>query len=229
MTLDDARMTEPQRGSWSSARPGAATTDIVLLRHGDTRLTPERRFSGTGSGDPGLSATGGEQIRRAARGALLRSTPFAAVVSSPLRRCQETAALLAAELQLPVKVEVDLREADFGDWEGLTLAEVERAHPLDLAAWQRSADVAPTGSSETFGDVLRRVGDLADRLAVTHAGSAVLAVSHVTPIKAFVAHALGASAMALFKMELSSAALTRITCTGPDWLLRSFNDTSHLT
>lgn len=221
-------MTEPQRGSWSSARPGASMTDFVLLRHGNTRLTPERRFSGTGSGDPELSAAGREQVQRAARGTLLRSTPFAAIVSSPLRRCQETAALVAAELHLPVTVETDLREADFGDWEGLTFAEVERRHPVDLAAWQRSADVAPTGSAETFGDVLRRVADLADRLAVAHAGSAVLAVSHVTPIKAFVAHALGTSAMAFFKMELSSAALTRITCTGPDWLLRSFNDTAHL-
>lgn len=222
-------MTEPRSGSWSSARPGALTTDIVLLRHGDTTLTPERRFSGTGSGDPGLSAVGREQVQRAARGALLRSTPFTAIVSSPLRRCQETAALLAAELRLPVEVESDLREADFGDWEGLTFAEVERRHPMDLAAWQRSAEVAPTGSSETFGDVLRRVADLGDRLAVAYAGSAVLAVTHVTPTKAFVAHALGASAMAFFKMELSSAALTRVSCTGPDWLLRSFNDTSHLT
>ena len=230
VTAADAdRGTEPQRGSWSSARPGAATTDLVLLRHGDTRLTPERRFSGTGSGDPGLSAAGREQVARAARGSLLRSTPFTAIVSSPLRRCRETAALVATELRLPVEVESDLREADFGDWEGLTFAEVERRHPVDLAAWQRSADVAPTGSAETFSDVLRRVSDVADRLALAHAGSAVLAVAHVTPIKAFVVHALGAPAMAFFKMELSSAALTRITCTGPDWLLRSFNDTSHLT
>jgi broad specificity phosphatase PhoE len=222
-------MSEPRHGSWSSGQPGAPATEIVLLRHGETRLTPERRFSGTGSGDPGLSAVGREQAVRAARGSLLRSTPFAAIVSSPLRRCQETAALVAAELQLPVEVERDLGEADFGSWEGLTVAEVERRHPEDLAAWQRSADVAPTGSTETFRDVLRRVAALADRLTDAYAGSAVLAVTHVTPIKAFVAHTLEASPMAFFKMELSSAALTRITCTGPDRLLRSFNDTSHLT
>jgi broad specificity phosphatase PhoE len=221
-------MTGPRHGSWSSARPGAPTTDLVLLRHGDTRLTPARRFSGTGSGDPGLSPVGREQAELAARGALLRSTPFAAVVSSPLRRARETAALVAGELQLPVEVESDLREADFGDWEGLTFAEVERRHPDDLAAWQRSADVAPTGSAETFRDVLRRVAALADRLTAAHAGAAVLAVTHVTPIKAFVADALGAPPMAFFKMELSSAAATRITCTGRDRLLRSFNDTSHL-
>jgi broad specificity phosphatase PhoE len=221
-------MTEPRHGSWSSGRPGALTTEVVLLRHGDTRLTPERRFSGTGSGDPGLSPVGRDQAGRAARGPLLRSTAFATVLSSPLRRCRETAAIVAGALDLPVAVEDDLREADFGAWEGLTFAEVERRHPVDLAAWQRSADVAPTGSAESFRDVLRRVAAVAERLPSGYPGSAVLAVTHVTPIKAFVAHALGASPMAFFSMELSSAAVCRITYTGEDRLLRSFNDTSHL-
>lgn len=221
-------MSEQRHGSWSSARPGTASTDVVLLRHGDTRLTPERRFSGTGSGDPGLSPVGRDQARRAAEGALLRSTPFAALVCSPLRRCRETAAVVAAELDLPVSVEVDLREADFGAWEGLTLAEVERLHPVDLAAWQRSADVAPTGSAESFRDVLDRVAAVAARLRSGYPGSAVLAVTHVTPMKAFVADALGASPMSFFAMELSSAAVCRVSYTGEDRLLRSFNDTSHL-
>jgi probable phosphoglycerate mutase len=220
-------MSEPRHGSWSSARPGTASTDVVLLRHGDTRLTPERRFSGTGSGDPGLSPVGRDQTRRAARGALLRSTPFTALVCSPLRRCRETAAIVADELDLPVSVEDDLREADFGAWEGLTFGEVQRLHPADLVAWQRSADVAPTGSTESFRDVAHRVAAVAERLRTGY-GSAVLAVTHVTPMKAFVAHALGASPMAFFSMELSSAAVCRITYTGEDRLLRSFNDTSHL-
>jgi probable phosphoglycerate mutase len=220
-------MTEPRHGSWSSGR-GALTTEVVLLRHGDTRLTPERRFSGTGSGDPGLSPVGRDQAGRAARGPQLGSTAFVTVLTSPLRRCRETAAIVAAALDLPVAVEDDLREADFGAWEGLTFDEVERRHPVDLAAWQRSADVAPTGSTESFGDVLRRVAAVAERLPSGYPGSAVLAVTHVTPTKAFVAHALGASPMAFFSMELSSAAVCRITYTGQDRLLRSFNDTSHL-
>jgi probable phosphoglycerate mutase len=221
-------MTEPRHGSWSSGRAGALTTEVVLLRHGDTRLTPERRFSGTGSGDPGLSPVGRDQASHAARGPQLGSTAFATVLTSPLRRCRETAAIVAAALDLPVAVEDDLREADFGAWEGLTFAEVARRHPVDLAAWQRSADVAPTGSAESFRDVLGRVAAVAERLPDGYPGSAVLAVTHVTPIKAFVAHALGASPMAFFSMELSSAAVCRITYTGQDRLLRSFNDTSHL-
>jgi probable phosphoglycerate mutase len=221
-------VSDQRHGSWSSGRPGELTTEVVLLRHGDTRLTPERRFSGTGSADPGLSPVGREQAQRAARGALLRSTAFAAVLSSPLRRCRETAAVVAAELDLPVTVEGDLREADFGAWEGFTFAEVEGRHPADLGSWQRSADAAPTGSSESFRDVLERVAALAGRLRTGYPGAAVLAVTHVTPMKAFVAHALGASPMAFFAMELSSAAVCRISYTGGKPLLHAFNDTSHL-
>ncbi|MFL6026379.1 MAG: histidine phosphatase family protein [Friedmanniella sp.] len=228
MTTAGPTVAEPRSGSWSSRQPGVPTTDVVLLRHGDTRLTPERRFSGTGSGDPGLSAAGREQARRAARALVVRSTSLTAVVSSPLRRCRETAEVVAGELQLPVEVENDLREADFGDWEGLTFAEVEHRYPADLAAWQRSTDVAPTGSRESFSDVLQRVAGVVDRLRSAYPGSAVLAVTHVTPIKGFVAHALNAPARAFFAMELSSAAISRVTYTGSDRLLRSFNDTSHL-
>ena len=117
---------------------------------------------------------------------------------------------------------------DFGAWEGLTYAEIEQQHPIDLAAWKQSADATPTGSTESFAEVLNRITSLAGRISTNYPDSAVLAVAHVTPIKAFVAHAVNAPPMAFFAMELSSAAVSRVTYTGPDRVLRSFNDTSHL-
>lgn len=221
-------MTEARHGSWSSEHERASTTDVLLLRHGETVLTPQRRFSGTGSGHLPLSPLGRDQARRAGRAQPLTSAPIAEIRCSPLPRCQETAAIVAAALGLPVLIDDDLREMDFGAWDGLTFAEAEQRHPADLAAWKRSADIAPTGSTETFADVVRRAAAVADRLRTSFPDSTVLVVSHVTPIKGFVAHALRASAMALFSMELSAAALTRITYTGSDRLLRFFNDTSHL-
>ena len=221
-------MSAVRHGSWSSAHQRAATTDLLLLRHGETPLTPQRRFSGTGSGDPGLSGTGRRQAEQSARSAVLRSAGIAQVVTSPLRRCRETADVLAAALSLSVHVEDDLREMDFGDWEGLTYAEVEQQHPADLAAWKRSADVAPTGSSETFCDLLHRVAGVAQRVTSSHPGTAVLAVTHVTPVKALVAQALAAPPTSFFSMELSPAALTRISYTDGEAVLRSFNDTAHL-
>lgn len=221
-------MSTVQHGSWSSAHQHAATTNLFFLRHGETPLTPQRRFSGTGSGDPGLSDIGRGQAEQAAHSTALRSAGLTRVVTSPLRRCRETAEVIADALKLPLEVDDDLREMNFGVWEGLTFAEVEQQYPGDLAAWKQSADVAPTGSSETFANLLQRMTRVAESLTSTYPDTSVLAVTHVTPVKALVAHALSAPPSCFFTMELSPAALTRITYTGAEAVLRSFNDTSHL-
>ncbi|HWI00441.1 MAG TPA: histidine phosphatase family protein [Propionibacteriaceae bacterium] len=213
---------------WSSARAGVPTADVVLLRHGDTRLSPERRFSGVGSAGLGLSAAGRDQAQRAAGSALLQGGAFAEVLTSPLTRCQETARIVAAALGVSVVVDPDLREMDFGLWEGMTFDEVQDRYPEDLRRWTESAAASPTGSSETFTAVLDRMGTVAGRLATRYAGVSVVAVTHITPIKALVAHALGAPPSALFRMELSSACFSRISYTGGEASVRLLNDTSHL-
>jgi len=217
----------PGRG-WSAASGAAETADVLLLRHGATQLTPQKRFSGVGSGSLGLSADGQDQAQRAARSTLLHGVGLVEIICSPLRRCTETAEILAAEVGLSVRVESDLREMDFGEWEGLTYAEVEQLHPNDLAEWKQSAAAAPTGSSETFTEVFDRMRTVAERFATRYAGESVLAVTHVTPIKALVAQALSAPTSALFRMELASASYSRIAYTGSEASVRLFNATSHL-
>lgn len=220
-------MAEVTTRGWSSSTE-AETADVVFLRHGATRLTPEKRFSGVGAGDPGLSASGRDQARRAASSPLLRRTAFAEVLCSPMTRCRETAELVAAELDLPVRIEAELREMDFGQWEGMTYAEVQDRYPDDLRDWKRSPSAAPTGSAETFAAVFDRMGTVARALAARYAGGSVIAVTHVTPVKALVAHALGAPPAALFRMELSAAGFSRIAYTGDEASVKLVNDTSHL-
>ena len=221
-------MAELAGRGWSSARGGQQTADVVLLRHGDTKLTPERRFSGVGRGDPGLSETGRDQARRAAASALLQGNTFTEVLSSPMTRCQETAQIVAAALGVSVSVDPELREMDFGLWEGMTFDEVQDRYPEDLRRWTQSASASPTGSSETFAALLDRMGTVAERFASRYAGASVIAVTHVTPVKALVARALGAPPAALFRMELSSACFSRISYTGGEASVRLLNDTSHL-
>ncbi len=221
-------MAELAGRGWSSARGGQQTADVVLLRHGDTKLTPERRFSGVGRGDPGLSETGRDQARRAADSALLQGNTFTEVLSSPMTRCQETAKIVAATLGVSISVDPELREMDFGLWEGMTFDEVQDRYPDDLRRWTQSASVPPTGSSETFAALLDRMGTVAERFASRYAGASVIAVTHVTPVKALVVRALGAPPAALFRMELSSACFSRITYTGGEASVRLLNDTSHL-
>ncbi len=135
---------------------------------------------------------------------------------------------MADALGVSVVVEPDLREMDFGAWEGMTFDEVQDRYPEDLQRWTQSAAVSPTGSSETFAAVVDRMGTVAERLASRYAGASVVAVTHITPIKALVADALGAPPSALFRMELSSACFSRISYTGGEASVRLLNDTSHL-
>ncbi|MER6478891.1 bifunctional RNase H/acid phosphatase [Streptomyces filamentosus] len=206
----------------------AAPATFVLLRHGETALTPEKRFSGSGGSDPELSEAGRRQAAAVADALAARGT-VQHVVSSPLARCRQTAEAVAARLGLDVVVEPGLRETDFGAWEGLTFAEVRARYPEDMDAWLASPKAAPTGGGESFATVARRVASARDRLAAAHAGRTVLLVSHVTPIKTLVRLALGAPPESLFKMELSAASLSAVAYYADgNASVRLLNDTSHL-
>lgn len=201
---------------------------LVLLRHGETALTPQKRFSGSGGTDPELSPAGRRQAVAVAEALAARGT-VQAVVSSPLRRCRETAQAVADRLGLEVAVEEGLRETDFGAWEGLTFGEVRERFPDDLQAWLDSPKAAPTGGGESFAHVTRRVSATRDRLLAEYAGRTVLLVTHVTPVKTLVRLALGAPPESLFRMELSAASLSAVAYYADgNASVRLLNDTSHL-
>jgi broad specificity phosphatase PhoE len=111
--------------------PAAGPTTTVLLRHGDTDLSPEHRFSGLR--DLPLSASGTRQAKAAAC-RLAAGAPMDAVVSSPLQRAVATAAIASGELGLTAVIDDDLRETDFGDWDGFTLEEIQERWPRAAAA-----------------------------------------------------------------------------------------------
>ena len=220
--------TAAPRAGWAAPADLGAPTTFVLLRHGETLLTPEKRFSGSGGSDPELSEKGRWQAERAAAAMAERGT-IQAVVSSPMRRTRQTAAAFATRLGLDVRIEEGLRELDFGDWEGLTFAEVQERHPEDLNAWLGSAKAKPTGSAESFTTLTHRVGVARDKIIARYAGRTVLVVSHVSPIKTLVRLALGAPPDSLYRMELSAAALCAVQYYADgNASLRLLNDTGHL-
>ncbi|RAJ70364.1 putative phosphoglycerate mutase [Streptomyces sp. Amel2xB2] len=223
---DDAAETSAPQSGWGPDL-GPPTT-FVLLRHGETRLTPEKRFSGSGGTDPELSAAGWQQAHAAAELMAARGT-LQGIVTSPMRRCRQTASAVAERTGLEVHVDEGLREADFGAWEGLTFAEVRERHPEDLERWLESTEVRPTGGGESFATVAERVAVARDRLLKQWAGRTVLLVTHVTPVKTFVRLALEAPPAALFRMELSAACLSVIAYYADgNASVRLLNDTSHL-
>ncbi|MFI6943045.1 bifunctional RNase H/acid phosphatase [Streptomyces sp. NPDC050418] len=216
----------PAAPGWSAPDLGAPAT-LVLLRHGETALTPQKRFSGSGGSDPALSDIGLAQAERVAAALAARGT-IEAVVSSPLTRCRQTASAVAARLGLDVHIDEGLRETDFGAFEGLTFGEAKERFPAELDAWLASPDTAPPGG-ESFAEVAVRVAEARDRLVERYAGRTVLLVTHVTPVKTLVRLALGAPPESLFRMELSAASLSAIAYyRDGNASVRLFNDTAHL-
>jgi ribonuclease H / adenosylcobalamin/alpha-ribazole phosphatase len=219
----DRASADPASTGWGPAQGQATIT--LLLRHGQTPLSAERRFAGIG--DIELTETGVRQAklageRLAARGGV------DVVVTSPLRRARQTAEQVAAATGAPVEEDADFRETDFGAWEGLTFTEAQRRWPEEVAAWLADPAAAPPGG-ESFAVVAIRVRAARERLMAAHLRQTVLVVSHVTPIKTLLTEALLAPPAAMYRMHLDVGAFSEI-----DWytdgpaVVRSLNDTAHL-
>ena len=213
------------RTTWISAQ--GEPTATLLLRHGQTPMSVQKRYAGLSpKTDAPLTDTGVRQAAAAAK--RLASAGIDAIVASPLQRTVRTAEEVAAVTGVPVLTDEGFRETDFGAWEGLTFAEVRERWPSELATWLADPSVAPP-DGESFDQVSERVTAALHRILAERAHQTVLIVSHVTPIKTLVAAALLAPPAALYRMHLDVAALCEI-----DWyadgpaVLRSFNDTAHL-
>jgi probable phosphoglycerate mutase len=198
---------------------------MLLLRHGETAHSGSRRFSGIG--DLPLTERGEAQARRVA--ARLRDEPrLDAIVSSPLPRAVATATVISEAVGVAVTKNDDLKETDFGEWEGLTFDEAREKWSTDLARWLVDPEFAPPGG-ESIAATSRRVVRARDAVLAAYPEGRLLVVSHVTPIKALVRLAVDAPGAAVFRMHLDLAALSVIDYFGEQRaVLRLYNDTSHL-
>jgi len=208
---------------WTGNRGGP--TRLLLLRHGQTELSVQRRYSGRGN--PELTEVGRRQAADAAR-YLAQKGGISAVISSPLQRAHATATAAADALGLSVAVDENLTETDFGEWEGLTFPEAAKSHPDVHGRWLRDTSLAAPGG-ESFDEVGQRVHRALDRIVAEHPGATVLVVSHVTPIKTLLRLALDAGPTILHRVHLDLASLS-IAEFYPDngASVRLVNDTSYL-
>ncbi|MFC8848135.1 bifunctional RNase H/acid phosphatase [Micromonospora sp. NPDC057141] len=213
--------------SWEP-RPSDTATRLILVRHGETEFTEQRRYSGRG--DVPLSERGRAQARATGARVAALAPAAAAVVSSPLSRCTATARAIAGALRgtVPVRTVDDLIECDFGVWEARTFAEVRAGWQGELDAWLASTRVAPP-DGESFTEVAARVARATDALVEAYPGETVVVVSHVSPIKLVLRDALAADDAFLHRLYLDAAGIS-VLDRWPDGgvAVRSVNDTAHL-
>lgn len=189
---------------------------LVVVRHGETAANAGSRFQGRI--DTELSARGRAQVELL--GSAL-SQPPDRVVSSPLQRALDTAKAFGC----PVEVDERWLEMDYGRWEGVELAAVR-----DEAEWierGRRADWSPPGG-ESLRSVGERVRAACEDLVEQACRSTVVVVTHVSPVKAAVAWALGVGDTVAWRLFVDVASVTTIEIRESAPVLVSFNDTSHL-
>lgn len=204
--------------------PVGSPTVAMLLRHGETPLSIEKRFSGRG--DSALTERGETQAAAAAQ--RLVGAGVEAIVSSPLRRTQQTAAAAAEALGLELAVDDGFAETDFGEWEGSTFGEISKRSPDELRAWLDDPRIAPPGG-ESMASTAARAAAARERVVSSYPGKTVLVVTHVTPIKLMLRDALDAPMNAVYRLHLDPASLSIVDwhAAGPS-VVRLMNDTSHL-
>ena len=195
---------------------------IVVGRHGRTAANAGGLL--LGRADPPLDDEGARQA--AALATACTALDVGRIVTSPLGRCNQTAAAIAAGVSATPAIEVDERwiELDYGELDGRPISEVSAA---TWAAWRSDVGWRPPGG-ESLASLGARVREACEGLVDEASGRDVVVVSHVSPIKAAVAWALGVGDETAWRMWVGPASITRIGVAGGRPSLRTFNETAHL-
>ena len=196
-----------------------SATSIRLLRHADTGAGCRGRF--IGSTDVPLDAGGREKIVVLARRVAAEKPDR--IFCSPLRRARETAEPVAALLGLELEPDPDLREIDFGRWEGMTFEAIRASAPHAVERWARFDPGFAFPGGEAIGDFLARVRRAADRMARC-GGASVLAVTHGGVIRSLICHFLGLSPRHYLLFDVRPAWLTAIALHGGKGVLAGMCD-----
>jgi broad specificity phosphatase PhoE len=191
---------------------------LILVRHGQTDANAEGRL--LGRMESPLSDLGRRQAAAVVEAVQRAGARPARVVSSPLARARETAAVFG----LPVEIDERWVELDYGAYDGDLLADV----PAELwAAWRADPAFAPP-NGESMAALGLRVRDACAELARSGSADDVVVVSHVSPIKAAVAWALGVEDGIAWRMRLDTASICRVATGAPGPTLLTFNEVAHL-
>ena len=191
---------------------------LIVVRHGQTDANARGVL--LGRADPALDTTGRTQASSvaAALSPLRRDTR---IISSPLRRARETAAIIARDRDGDVEIDERWIELDYGTFEGTPVVDVPEE---TWARWRSDADFAP-GGGESLRALGQRVCDSCDELIADAVNRDVIVVTHVSPVKAATAWALGVGDDVTWRMYVAPGSVTRIAPRAWGRVLTSFNET----
>ncbi|CAM8624899.1 phoE Broad specificity phosphatase PhoE and related phosphatases [Candidatus Planktophila versatilis] len=208
-------------------RSAEIPTFIYFVRHGETVLTPTRKFSGTGALDPELMQEGLDQAELVAEEAVKLGAEV--LIASPLKRTRQTAEAIARTTGLEIIFDEVWFELSFGSWDGKSIEEVKEQEPDAYQAWLNSTAYAP-GGGESWDQATVRIEEALEKLVAEYPGKKIIVVTHNGVIKTAVRLAIGAPAEAVFHVDAAPCSISSISIWPSDGLraVRSVNERGHL-
>jgi probable phosphoglycerate mutase len=208
-------------------RSAEIPTFIYFVRHGETILTPQRKFSGTGALDPELMQEGLDQAELVAEECVKLGAEI--LIASPLSRTRQTAEAISRTTGLEIIFDEAWYELSFGSWDGRSIEEVREEEPDAYQAWINSSSYAPPGG-ESYDEASVRIEEALEKLVAEHPGKKIIVVTHNGVIKTVAKIAVGGPSDAVFHMDATPCSISSISIWPSDGLraLRSFNERGHL-
>jgi len=226
---DTSTPNAPQQKNFLTERlvSGEKPTVIYFIRHGETILTPERRFSGAGGSDPELSDIGIAQAKQVAAEIAARKPDL--IIASPMVRTRQTAEEIQKTTGLEIHFDDSWVECAFGEWDGLTVADVQKLFPNEWQAWVSNTSFAPKGG-ESYEDVLERIQLPLGDLALDYPGKTVVVVTHNVVVKAVACAVMGVPIETFFHIDVAPCSITTAHIYPSDGLraLKSLSERSHI-
>lgn len=224
--VDGYKPVVPANRLTARLREPEVPTFVYMIRHGETILTPDRKFSGIGKLNPPLTDEGRAQAAKVA--AEIAKVKPDILIASPLQRTKDTADEIAKTTGLtPIYDEV-WYECSFGDWDGLSVDEVKAKWPEDYISWISSSAFTPPGG-ESYDDLAARIEPAFDALAEKYPGQKVVIVTHNGVIKQLASIVLEGNPNSLFHIDVSPCSISSFSIWPSDGLraVRSINERGH--
>ena len=203
-------------------------TTIYFIRHGETHLTPERRFSGSDGSNPELSQAGLAQAEAVATEMAIRKADI--LIASPMLRTTQTAEAISKATGLSINFDPQWVEVGFGEWDELTVKEIKELYPSEWEQWVSNVSYAPGKTGESYVDLAARIELAITDLALAHPGKTIAVVAHNMVIRTAATLVAGSPLETIFHLDCSPCSITSAWIWPSDGLraLRSLNERGHL-
>lgn len=197
---------------------------IYLIRHGETEWNKEGRLQG--NSDVKLSAEGIHQAQLLTK--YLFFHKFDAIYSSDLSRAVDTAEILGAKFNLPVTTTPQLREINFGDWEGESISNLAKEHPKSFGRFFTAPERCHPPNGETFLEAQARVMNVIRNIISEHDNQNVLIVAHGAVNRLILGAALDMPIHKMWAISQFNTALNILRVEDGGFVVELFNSTAHL-